>query len=407
MESTYSIFLATLKENKSHPNLLLFVKELSFELSRKKIQKLKDPAEIQNKLSELFELYSKALQEEGLKSPRAFNHLIEGLLKAASYEQETYLYQMIYEKEQLEKNIFLQKQSIRQTLMDTFGVLEQHIQLLPEASKEVATKALNDAKLRGVEMLGILKETTQEALITTLEKAHDIKDTTYEITRNLTFQAISEDVPTTQRSLDIARTIVEASMEIADEELANAKAILEGTIFGVRDGIAKAIDQFKNDLKFSPTEELADLGEQDLACLKKDLSRIEEYAIEQLRALAAQSDGISKEIIREIIAQMNSSTAKIKRASNEAKEVISERMEQLKVEAEKKLVGLRKDVAQFEKVASLKLESLKQLDGEKTKQMATEAKKLGFRAWEVAKSMMEGAVKGAKGAMKKEDEKDK
>lgn len=33
--------------------------------------------------------------------------------------------------------------------------------------------------------------------------------------------------------------------------------------------------------------------------------------------------------------------------------------------------------------------------------MAIEAKKLGFRAWEVAKSMMDGAVKGAKEAMKK------
>ena len=34
---------------------------------------------------------------------------------------------------------------------------------------------------------------------------------------------------------------------------------------------------------------------------------------------------------------------------------------------------------------------------------AAEAKKLGFRAWEVAKSMADGAVKGAKEAMKKDN----
>ena len=42
MESTYTIFLATLRENKEHPQLLNFIAELSFELSRKKIQKLKE-----------------------------------------------------------------------------------------------------------------------------------------------------------------------------------------------------------------------------------------------------------------------------------------------------------------------------------------------------------------------------
>mgnify|MGYP000222697509 FL=1 len=60
MESTYTIFLATLRENKEHPQLLNFIAELSFELSRKKIQKLKEEKSIQNRLGELFELYCKA-----------------------------------------------------------------------------------------------------------------------------------------------------------------------------------------------------------------------------------------------------------------------------------------------------------------------------------------------------------
>ena len=405
MESTYTIFLATLRENKEHPQLLNFIAELSFELSRKKIQKLKEEKSIQNRLGELFELYCKALHDEGLKSPRAVNHVIDGLLKAASYDKEAFLYKTIYEKEQLEKSIFTQKQQIRSTIASSFDILEQHIAKLPSDTQEAALVALHDAKLRGVELLGILKETSQEALLTTLEKGSDIEDTIYEITKNLSFQSISEGALTKARILDISRTIIESAMDIADEDLGNAKAILEGTINGVHDGVTKTIEKFKNDLKYAPTEEMEGLAETDLSLLRKELLKIDEQFILQLEALASQTEGISQTIIREMTSEMNSSAARIKRAANEAKEVITERMEHLKTEAEKKLVVLKKDVEELEKKASSKMESLKQFDfeSEKAKQMAVDAKKLGFRAWEVAKSMMDGAVKGAKEAMKKED----
>ncbi len=405
MESTYTIFLATLRENKEHPQLLNFIAELSFELSRKKIQKLKEEKSIQNRLGELFELYCKALHDEGLKSPRAVNHVIDGLLKAASYDKEAFLYKTIYEKEQLEKSIFTQKQQIRSTIASSFDILEQHIAKLPSDTQEAALLALHDAKLRGVEMLGILKETAQEALLTTLEKGSDIEDTIYEITKNLSFQSISEGALTKARILDISRTIIESAMDIADEDLGNAKAILEGTINGVHDGVTKTIEKFKNDLKYAPTEEMEGLAETDLSLLRKELLKIDEQFILQLEALASQTEGISQTIIREMTSEMNSSAARIKRAANEAKEVITERMEHLKAEAEKKLVVLKKDVEELEKKASSKMESLKQFDfeSEKAKQIAVDAKKLGFRAWEVAKSMMDGAVKGAKDAMKKED----
>ncbi|MBP9492942.1 MAG: hypothetical protein KBE79_07025 [Sulfurospirillum sp.] len=405
MESTYTIFLATLRENKEHPQLLNFIAELSFELSRKKIQKLKEEKSIQNRLGELFELYCKALHDEGLKSPRAVNHVIDGLLKAASYDKEAFLYKTIYEKEQLEKSIFTQKQQIRSTIASSFDILEQHIAKLPSDTQEAALLALHDAKLRGVEMLGILKETAQEALLTTLEKGSDIEDTIYEITKNLSFQSISEGALTKARILDISRTIIESAMDIADEDLGNAKAILEGTINGVHDGVTKTIEKFKNDLKYAPTEEMEGLAETDLSLLRKELLKIDEQFIIQLEALASQTEGISNQIIHEITADMNSSAARIRRAANEAKEVITERIDHLKAEAEKKFVVLRKDVEEFEKKASSKMESFKQFDfeSEKAKQIAVDAKKLGFRAWEVAKSMMDGAVKGAKDAMKKED----
>jgi hypothetical protein len=416
MESTYTIFLATLKDNKDNPKLYALISEMSFELSRKKIQRLKDETNIQNRLGELFELYCKALHDEGLKNAKAISCVIDGILKATSHDQEAFLYKTIYEKEQLEKSIFNQKQHIRSTLSQAFNVLESHIEHMQEETKESALLALHDAKLRGIEMLGILKETTSEALLTTLEKGSDIVDTIHEITKNLSFQAICEGDLTKQRMMDISHTIINASIEIADEDLGHAKDILEGSINGVREGIAKAIDKFKNDLKYAPTEEMEGLMETDLAQLRKELLRIDEHFIMLLEALSTQSEGISSSLILEMLKEMKSSSAKIKRAANEAKEVITERIEQLKAnalvleknfkeKAEKKIESIKKDVNELEKIASSKVESLKQFEfeNEKAKQMAKEAKKLGFRAWEVAKNMVDGAVKGAKEAMKKED----
>ena len=416
MESTYSIFLATLKEKKEHQDLPKLINELSFELSRKKLQRLKDEANIHHRIGELFELYCRALHEEGLKTPRAISSVIDGLLRATSHDQEAFLYKTIYEKEQLEKSINAQKQAIRTTLAQTFDILEEHIANMHEESQSNALTALHDAKLRGIEMLGILKETTAEALLTTLEKGTDIQDTISEITKNLTFQTILEGSLCKQRILDISNTVISASIEIADEDLGNAKDILEGTINGVKEGITKAIDKFKNDLKYAPTEDMEGLLETDLSELRKELNKIDEHFITLLEMLASQSDGISASLLKEMATEMNSSTAKIRRAASEAKEVIGERIEQLKSEAlvleknlkekaEKKLESLKKDVNQFEKIASAKVESFKQFEFEKetAKQVANEAKKLGFRAWEVAKHMVDGAVKGAKEAMKKDE----
>jgi hypothetical protein len=416
MESTQTIFIATIKENKENPQFLKLLSELCFELSRKKIQRLKDEKNIHNRIGELFELYCKALHDEGLKSSKAVGAVIDGLLKATTHDKEEFLYKTIYEKEHLEKSIFNQKQHIRTTVAETFSVLESHISNIQDDSQASAQIALNDAKLRGIELLGILKETTQEALLTTLEKGSDIKDTTYEITKNLTFHTINEGAFTQQRILDISNTIITASSDIADEDLGYAKEIMEGAVNGVKEGITKAIDKFKNDLKYAPTDEIEGLAENDLSAIRKELLKIDEQFITLLEVVASQTEGISASLIKDIIVDMNSSVAKIKRAATEAKEVISERIDVLKEEAsviektfkeraEKRLETFRKDVNELEKKATAKVESLKnfEFESERAKQMAIDAKKLGFRAWEVAKSMADGAVKSAKEAMKKDD----
>lgn len=411
MESIHSIFAATINEKRESEQLLTIIQEMSFELARKKVQRLKDQEHIQMRLGELFELFTKILETENLKDTKTVGAVIDGLVKAASFDKEEFLYKSIYEKEQLEKTISEQKKAIRANIAGTFNILEMHIEKMEKSLSLEALKALSDAKLKGVEMLGILKETTSEALLTTLEKSTDIEDTIFEITKNLTYNAINEGDLIKNRFIDIANTVMEATIEIADENQSFAKEMINGAVHGTKEGMAKAIDKFKNDLKFAP-EELDKVLEKDLNIIKKELFKIEESFVHMLENAKELSNGVSSKIISNIIDnELNNSFAKIARVATEARELIGDKLDELKNsasgmengfmdKAEKKFASLKKDMNSLEEKAGKKFESMKnyEFENEKAQKAAIEAKRLGNHAWEIAKS----ALKSAKESIKKD-----
>jgi len=392
MKSLQNIFSATIKESKEDKNFPSIISELTFELSKKKIQRLKDDTHIQARLGELFEFYTRALQSENLENSITIDAVISGLIKAASYDKEEFLYKSLYEKEQLEKSINKQKQSIRNTIIGTFDILEAHIEKMDENISKESLKALQNTKLRGVEMLGILKETTSEAILTTLEKGKDVEDTIFEITKNISYQTIKDGDFSKKRVLEIANTILKATIEIADEEKANAKALISGAIHGTKEGMAKAIDKFKNDLKFAPEE----MSTENLKMIKKDLSNIDTAFVEVVKSSKNFSTGLSIEIIEEILDNdIDNSLSKIKRVAIEARETLNEKIDELKLEDNEFIKKAEKKIEKLEKIASQKLEDIKQ--DKRTKNITKEAKRLGNHAWVVAK----GALKSAKEAINK------
>jgi len=405
MESILNVFSATLKENTNNPDLNNIIGELTFELSKKRVQRLKDATRIQARLGELFELYTRALQNEELMNSQNIDAIISGLLKASSYSKEEFLYKSIYEKEQLEKSIKSQKESIKETIIGTFNILEAHIEKMDEQIAKESLKALQDAKLRGIELLGILKETTSEAFLTVLEKAEDVEDTVFEITKNITYQTINEGEFSKKRFLSIANSVLEVTIEIANEDHGNAKSLISGTIHGTKEGMAKAIDKFKNDLRFA-SEEVEDILEKDLAIIKKELISIEDDFVKLLENATKTTDGVSKQIITDILeSELNNSFAKIKRAINETSDTLSEKMDELKNKSLKESEFVKKaekKFEEFEKVATKKVEEIKnyEFENERIRSATKEAKRLGNHAWEVAKGAMKGAMKGAKEAMK-------
>ncbi len=398
MESLQNIFIATITQSKDKENLQAIICEVTYELSKKKIKRLRDKSRIQARLNEIFELFIHLLKNEDLATKENIESVILGLIKSANSEKEELLYNTIYEKEELEKKIEKQKQDIRESILESFDNFERSIEKLEGETKEEFQKALGDAKLKGIEMLGILKETVSEALITTLEKAKEIEDTSYEITKNITYQAINEGKFLKKRFIDISQNIIEVAIDIADSDQANAKELLSGVILGTKEGMAKAIDKFKNDLKFAPED-----FEDELLNIKKELINIEEDFIEMLEKTKDKSSGVSKEIIAKIIdEELNSALAKVRRVTNEAVETVTQKIEELKLNSSyldsEFVKKAEKKIEEFEKIAEEKVEKIK--NSETTKKVTTEAKRIGNHAWKLAKGVVEGAIKGAKDVMK-------
>jgi hypothetical protein len=397
MEAIQTILFNIIKENKSSPHILAIIRDTSFNLSCKKLQNLADEEDVQKTLEQLFKLFISVLQKSKFKNPHAITSIIDGLVKAASYDRKQYLLKTIYEKEQIEASIYKQSIDIKHLIEKAYNTIEKASKNLEDSEKEEALQSISDAKLLNVETLGILKEAAEEAFITTIENARDIRDTAQELSKTFTYQAINEGRFTKQKILSIASTIIEAACDIADSDYANANDILGGAVEGTKSGILKAAAKFKNDIKFVP-EEIEESQKQDIEESRRDIISMEESFVTMLKQCQLKLDGISSKILAQIIAENDTYLAKLKRLSAEAAEVLSvsitnlktdEKLKEFKDKAGKKFVEITKETGQ--KVTAFTNDA-----APKAKHMADEAKKLGSRAWEVAKNVLDDVLKKGK-----------
>ncbi|MBL0686472.1 MAG: hypothetical protein JJV95_04325 [Sulfurospirillum sp.] len=407
MQSLQNVFGSALKKSKKDQNLPIIIKESTCELSKKKIQRLKGDSSIQKRLGELFELYITVLKSEELKNSKNIDAVMSGLLKAVSCGKEEQLYKSLYEKDQLEKSILEQKKSIKNTITGVLNTFEHCIEKMDKVTAKESLKALHDIKFRDVEILGVLKETTNEALLTTLEKAEDIEDNVFEITKNMTYETINQGEFSKSRFLNITNTVFEVAIEIANEDQGNAKSLLSGAIHGTKEGMTKAIDKFKNDLKFT-SGDMADIVDRDLVTIKKELVSLEDDFIELLENSLKSTNEISREVINDILeSELNSSLAKIKRVTQEARDTLGEKIEELK----NKKLYLEKDFikkaekrfGEFEKVAGQKVEELKnfEFENERAKDAIKKTKHLGNHLLEIIKNISKNTIKNIKNIIKK------
>ena len=313
------IFIQKLKENKENPQFLTIVRELAYDFFKKE---LKENSQVD--ILESFKQMSEILRSEGLLNTKSISNLIQGLSEAKSELKEQHIYKLIYEKEQVEQKILDLKKQIRSELQGTLESIEDFIQNSDFEDKIKILQTIDEKMLCDLQMLGILKESTEAAFLTALEHQEDIRDTIAQIAKNLVFNAINDDKIDKTRFLEVAEVVCETAVNIANIEYRFARWIIVGVLEGTRDGLVKAVEKFIDDIKYVPNS-------QSLLESSQEFIKIENAFVTMVRELMARSNEPAAGIINEILqSSLDSYFAKFRRMQYEISTQISLRLEELR-----------------------------------------------------------------------------
>ena len=405
------VFIQTIKENKNDPQISVLIREFALSEFRKSVKGAKG-GDANAALAKEFEQICEALKSEDLLNRQNVANLIQSAGDALSEAKEQYIHRLIYEKEQIERQIYAQKDEIKNDVRALLENMENFIKNSDLADKDEILTAIDEKMLCELQMLGILKETTEAAFLTAIEKGDDVKDTVEQIAKNVVLSAINEGEASKERILEIARTVCEAASEIAGVDQAFAKELISGAIGGVKEALSKRTEKFIEEIKFAPDGQTL-LGEA------KEFIRLEERFVAMLRDMA-RSDEPSAAVINEILDESVDSYFELQLEGLKFNENIDKfaslagaKFEELKREvtqagdklkenfnAKERIEALKKEISDFEKRTEEKLTEISASEiGENLK---AKSKELGEKLYKAAENL----IKTAKEKIgKKEDEK--
>lgn len=279
---------------------------------------------------------------------------------------------LLAQKERIERELERKRDALQDAKYAVFEALENKAQEFPSHYQH----KLHQIKLQSVDLFDLLGEMVEASIITTLEKAHDIENTIAEILKETTYQTLNEGNLSTIRIRKVISTILQSAIEVSEATPTQAEDILRGTLKGMRTGLIRAIDRFKQNLLYMP-DEAKTLLIEDYQNIIEELQETDKLFIQVTNTLANQSCPTTQTLLRKI-----------------SKDIHYD-MEEL-IHISKETVGvMRENLNHFASLAIAR--SSKALQSERAKM----AKKMGVEAWSVAKSAMSDAIKTAKNRIDK------
>ena len=392
MQNLKSEFLKEIGDEREVKKLETNIKSACYHITKKKIKRLKNDENKKLRVIELIKSYIKILETENIENISTISSVIDGAMQAISQDKEEEIYKKISLVTKLKQEIDLQKKELKDTLQDIYKGIEEFSKTTDEETSFFIEKAISDTKLKEVLLLGILKETTEEAIITTIENQKNIEAVTEAIIQNIIFQTIRGDDFSKDKTLEAAKTVLDVAIGIADEYQAFAKEILKGTVKGIKNGIVNAVNDFNKNLEFLP-DEIRDQKEEKILFEGLNIIDLNSDYIDLIKSASQNSNGISKKILENTVLELDNSMTKLMKITADTKENILKKVEKLKESP--KVNEFRKTLAN--KLGELQIDKkIKNIKKEDLEQVAKESKKLGLRAWEVAKNALENAIKSTR-----------
>jgi hypothetical protein len=270
---------------------------------------------------------------------------------------------LIAQKELIERQIARKSEELQQLKYRFFDVLEKMF-----SENDEMLEKLHQIKIQSVDLLDILEEMVESAIITTLERGSDIEE--------ITFETLNANVLNAVRIRRILASILQSSLNVAEATPNQADTILRGTLLGIRSALYKSIEKFHQYLLYVP-EEVKALYRAEYKTIEEELDHIDTLFIQVIHSLKNRNSLVMINRLEAISADIRFDTEEIKHLSKETVELLRDRLSKLTRNVSEKSAQLLNSKS------------------------AQEAKAMGVRAWSVAKSTMKGALKGAKEAMDK------
>ncbi len=280
--------------------------------------------------------------------------------------------ELLAQKERIERQLSKKSEAFQLAKYETFDAIENALSNSPQETLTM----LHQIRLQSIDLFDMLAEMSESAIITALEKNEDIEETLKGTIQEITTHTLNEKTPNTLRVKSILSTILNTATFVADATPNNATEILRGTLRGIRLGLTKSINKFNKQLLYMPDEAKMILID-DYASLQKELNNIDALFKSIVDEVASQNSQIIQDILNEVSNDIKYDMDKLIQVAQETAATMKERFSDIKDDA----------LQQSSKVINSKT--------------AKEAKRMGFYAWSVAKSALDGAIKGAKEKMDK------
>jgi len=293
------------------------------------------------------------------------------VLKETTLSLHNDLEDLMVQKEQIERQIARKSDELQHLKYRFFDALEKMF-----SDNEAMLEKLHQIKIQSIDLLDILEEMVESAIITTLEKGSDIEETLHEIIKEITFETLNANVLNAVRIRRILSSILQIALNIAEATPNQADIILRGTLLGIRSALYKSIEKFHQYLLYVP-EEVKALYREEYKTIEEELDHIDTLFAQVIHSLSSRNSSVMIERLRTASNDIQFDTEEIKHLSKETVELLRNRLSKL----------TRGVTEQSSKILRSK--------------SAQEAKAMGVRAWSVAKSAMNGALKGAKDAIER------
>ncbi len=281
--------------------------------------------------------------------------------------------ELLAQKERIERQLEKTSEDFQLAKYQTFDAIETALSNSPSQTLNL----LHQIRLQSIDLYDMLAEMSESAIITALEKSEELEETIKGAIEEITTHTLNEKTPNTLRVKSILTTILSSAAYVADATPNSATEILKGTLRGIRVGLTKSINKFNKQLQYMPNEAKMILID-DYASLEQELNHIDTLFNSVINDVSSQSSHTIQDLLTQISSDMKFDMDKLIQAAKETADTMKERFSDIKYDA----------LQQSSKVMNSKT--------------AKEAKRMGIYAWSVAKSAIDGAIKGAKEKMDKE-----